>query len=63
MYLFDLCTLPSLNLAGHCGMSVPRACRPTMTSPVGLQIRRADDRLYRGRCGLRSGPRRTAARA
>ncbi|PQM47037.1 Glutamyl-tRNA(Gln) amidotransferase subunit A [Mycobacterium talmoniae] len=28
MYLFDLCTLP-LNLAGHCGMSVPSGCHRT----------------------------------
>ncbi|WP_094295500.1 Asp-tRNA(Asn)/Glu-tRNA(Gln) amidotransferase subunit GatA [Mycobacterium neumannii] len=49
MYLFDLCTLP-LNLAGHCGMSVPSALSPDDRLPVGLQIMApalADDRLYR----------------
>nr|WP_197696783.1 Asp-tRNA(Asn)/Glu-tRNA(Gln) amidotransferase subunit GatA [Mycobacterium sp. 852002-51152_SCH6134967] len=49
MYLFDLCTLP-LNLAGHCGMSVPSALSPDDKLPVGLQIMApalADDRLYR----------------
>ncbi|WP_102142986.1 Asp-tRNA(Asn)/Glu-tRNA(Gln) amidotransferase subunit GatA [Mycobacterium hubeiense] len=49
MYLFDLCTLP-LNLAGHCGMSVPAGLSPDDTLPVGLQIMApalADDRLYR----------------
>nr|WP_174523743.1 Asp-tRNA(Asn)/Glu-tRNA(Gln) amidotransferase subunit GatA [Mycolicibacterium novocastrense] len=49
MYLFDLCTLP-LNLAGHCGMSVPAALSPDDNLPVGLQIMApalADDRLYR----------------
>src|SRR6185437_2119245 len=30
MYLFDLCTLP-LNLAGHCGMSVPSGLSPGTT--------------------------------
>ena len=47
MYLFDLCTLP-LNLAGHCGMSVPSGLSDGL--PVGLQIMapaQADDRLYR----------------
>ena len=37
MYLFDLCTLP-LNLAGHCGMSVPSGLSPDDNLPVGLQI-------------------------
>ncbi|MET0898519.1 MAG: Asp-tRNA(Asn)/Glu-tRNA(Gln) amidotransferase subunit GatA [Mycobacterium sp.] len=49
MYLFDLCTLP-LNLAGHCGMSVPSGLSPDDNLPVGLQIMapaQADDRLYR----------------
>jgi aspartyl/glutamyl-tRNA(Asn/Gln) amidotransferase A subunit len=49
MYLFDLCTLP-LNLAGHCGMSVPSGLSPEDGLPVGLQIMApalADDRLYR----------------
>jgi len=49
MYLFDLCTLP-LNLAGHCGMSVPAGLAPDDSLPVGLQIMApalADDRLYR----------------
>ena len=49
MYLFDLCTLP-LNLAGHCGMSVPSGLSPDDKLPVGLQIMApalADDRLYR----------------
>jgi len=49
MYLFDLCTLP-LNLAGHCGMSVPAGLSPDDGLPVGLQIMApalADDRLYR----------------
>jgi aspartyl-tRNA(Asn)/glutamyl-tRNA(Gln) amidotransferase subunit A len=49
MYLFDLCTLP-LNLAGHCGMSVPSRLSPDDNLPVGLQIMApalADDRLYR----------------
>jgi aspartyl-tRNA(Asn)/glutamyl-tRNA(Gln) amidotransferase subunit A len=49
MYLFDLCTLP-LNLAGHCGMSVPSGLSPDDSLPVGLQIMApalADDRLYR----------------
>ena len=49
MYLFDLCTLP-LNLAGHCGMSVPSGLSPDDQLPVGLQIMApalADDRLYR----------------
>jgi len=49
MYLFDLCTLP-LNLAGHCGMSVPCGLSPDDNLPVGLQIMApalADDRLYR----------------
>ena len=49
MYLFDLCTLP-LNLAGHCGMSVPSGLSPDDALPVGLQIMApalADDRLYR----------------
>ena len=47
MYRFDLCTLP-LNLAGHCGMSVPSGLLGGL--PVGLQIMApalADDRLYR----------------
>ena len=47
MYQFDLCTLP-LNLAGHCGMSVPSGLVDGL--PAGLQIRApalADDRLYR----------------
>ena len=34
MYLFDLCTLP-LNLAGHCGMSVPSGLSPDDNLPVG----------------------------
>jgi aspartyl-tRNA(Asn)/glutamyl-tRNA(Gln) amidotransferase subunit A len=49
MYLFDLSTLP-LNLAGHCGMSVPSGLSPDDSLPVGLQIMApalADDRLYR----------------
>jgi len=49
MYLFDLCTLP-LNLAGHCGMSVPSGLSPDDSLPVGLQIMApalADERLYR----------------
>ncbi len=49
MYLFDLCTLP-LNLAGHCGMSVPSGLASDDGLPVGLQIMApalADDRLYR----------------
>ncbi len=49
MYLFDLCTLP-LNLAGHCGMSVPSGLSPDDKLPVGLQIMApalADERLYR----------------
>ena len=49
MYLFDLCTLP-LNLAGHCGMSVPSGLSADDELPVGLQIMApalADDRLYR----------------
>jgi len=49
MYLFDLCTLP-LNLAGHCGMSVPSGLSGDDGLPVGLQIMApalADDRLYR----------------
>jgi aspartyl-tRNA(Asn)/glutamyl-tRNA(Gln) amidotransferase subunit A len=49
MYLFDLCTLP-LNLAGHCGMSVPSGPSSDDNLPVGLQIMApalADDRLYR----------------
>jgi len=49
MYLFDLCTLP-LNLAGHCGMSVPSGPSSDDGLPVGLQIMApalADDRLYR----------------
>jgi aspartyl-tRNA(Asn)/glutamyl-tRNA(Gln) amidotransferase subunit A len=49
MYLFDLCTLP-LNLAGHCGMSVPSGLSSDDNLPVGLQIMApalADDRLYR----------------
>jgi aspartyl-tRNA(Asn)/glutamyl-tRNA(Gln) amidotransferase subunit A len=49
MYLFDLCTLP-LNLAGHCGMSVPAGLSPDDDLPVGMQIMApalADDRLYR----------------
>ena len=47
MYQFDLCTLP-LNLAGHCGMSVPSGLVDGL--PSGLQIMApalADDRLYR----------------
>ncbi|MGN7227002.1 Asp-tRNA(Asn)/Glu-tRNA(Gln) amidotransferase subunit GatA [Dietzia maris] len=47
MYQFDLCTLP-LNLAGHCGMSVPSGLVEGL--PAGLQIMApalADDRLYR----------------
>ena len=57
MYLFDLCTLP-LNLAGHCGMSVPSGLSPDDNLPVGLQIMApalADDRLYRVGAGLRGG--------
>jgi aspartyl-tRNA(Asn)/glutamyl-tRNA(Gln) amidotransferase subunit A len=49
MYLNDLCTLP-VNLAGHCGMSVPSGLSPDDSLPVGLQIMApalADDRLYR----------------
>ncbi|MGK2879699.1 MAG: Asp-tRNA(Asn)/Glu-tRNA(Gln) amidotransferase subunit GatA [Mycobacterium sp.] len=49
MYLFDLCTLP-LNLAGHCGMSVPSGLSRDDNLPVGLQIMApalGDDRLYR----------------
>lgn len=49
MYLFDLCTLP-LNLAGHCGISVPSGLSSDDQLPVGLQIMApafADDRLYR----------------
>ncbi|WP_172798293.1 Asp-tRNA(Asn)/Glu-tRNA(Gln) amidotransferase subunit GatA [Mycobacterium sp. GA-1285] len=49
MYLTDLCTLP-VNLAGHCGMSVPSVPSPDDELPVGLQIMApalADDRLYR----------------
>jgi len=49
MYLFDLCTLP-LNLAGHCGMSVPSGLSEDDGLPVGLQVMApalADDRLYR----------------
>lgn len=49
MYQFDLCTLP-LNLAGHCGMSVPSGLSADDGLPVGLQIMApalADDRLYR----------------
>ena len=49
MYLFDLCTLP-LNLAGHCGMSVPSGLSPDDNLPVVLQIMApalADDLLYR----------------
>ncbi|GFG49896.1 Asp-tRNA(Asn)/Glu-tRNA(Gln) amidotransferase GatCAB subunit A [Mycolicibacterium agri] len=49
MYLFDLCTLP-LNLAGHCGISVPSGLSPDDNLPVGLQIMApalADDRIYR----------------
>ncbi|MCG5434379.1 Asp-tRNA(Asn)/Glu-tRNA(Gln) amidotransferase subunit GatA [Mycobacterium sp. MYCO198283] len=48
MYLFDLCTLP-LNLAGHCGMSVPSGVSADDGLPVGLQLMApplADDRLY-----------------
>ena len=47
MYQFDLCTLP-LNLAGHCGMSVPSGLVDGL--PAGLQIMApalGDDRLYR----------------
>ena len=47
MYQFELCTLP-LNLAGHCGMSVPSGLVEGL--PAGLQIMApalADDRLYR----------------
>ena len=47
MYQFDLCTLP-LNLAGHCGMSVPSGLVDGL--PAGLQIMApalADERLYR----------------
>ncbi|MGW8592230.1 Asp-tRNA(Asn)/Glu-tRNA(Gln) amidotransferase subunit GatA [Dietzia sp. NPDC055340] len=47
MYQFDLCTLP-LNLAGHCGMSVPSGLVDGL--PVGMQIMApalADERLYR----------------
>jgi aspartyl-tRNA(Asn)/glutamyl-tRNA(Gln) amidotransferase subunit A len=49
MYLFDLCTLP-LNLAGHCGMSLPSGLSEEDGLPVGLQIMApalADDRIYR----------------
>ena len=47
MYKFDLCTLP-LNLAGHCGMSVPTGLVDGL--PTGMQIMApalADERLYR----------------
>ena len=47
MYQFDLCTLP-LNLAGHCGMSVPTGLVDGL--PAGMQIMApamADERLYR----------------
>ena len=47
MYQFDLCTLP-LNLAGHCGMSVPPGLVEGL--PAGLQTMApalADDRPYR----------------
>ena len=49
MYLNDLCTLP-VNLAGHCGISVPSGLSADDNLPVGLQIMApalADDRLYR----------------
>ena len=49
MYLFDLFTLP-LNLAGHCGMSLPAGHASDTGLPVGLQIMappQADDRLYK----------------
>ena len=49
MYLFDMFTLP-LNLAGHCGMSLPAGLAPDTGLPVGLQIMappQADDRLYK----------------
>ncbi len=64
MYLFDLCTLP-LNLAGHCGMSVPSGLSPDDNLPVGLQIMApalADDRLYRvgGAYEVARGPLPTA---
>ncbi len=62
MYLFDLCTLP-LNLAGHCGMSVPSGLSPDDNLPVGLQIMApalADDRLYRVGRRLRSCARSAA---
>ena len=64
MYLFDLCTLP-LNLAGHCGMSVPSGLSPDDNLPVGLQIMApalADDRLYRVGAAFESarGPLPTA---
>ncbi len=36
MYLFDLCTLP-LNLAGHCGMSVPSGLSEDDGLPVGCR--------------------------
>ena len=62
MYLFDLCTLP-LNLAGHCGMSVPAGLSPDDGLPVGLQIMApalADDRLYRVGAAFGSGARPAA---
>ena len=49
MYLFDMFTLP-LNLAGHCGMSLPAGLASDTGLPVGLQIMappQADDRLYK----------------
>ena len=49
MYLFDMFTLP-LNLAGHCGMSLPSGVASDTGLPTGLQIMappQADDRLYR----------------
>ena len=62
MYLFDLCTLP-LNLAGHCGMSVP-------SGPVARRLaagRAADHGARAGRRPavpggrrLRGGPRAAA---
>ena len=62
MYLFDLCTLP-LNLAGHCGMSVPSglaAGRRIARWPAdhGARARRRQALPRRRR--LRGGPRSAA---
>ena len=64
MYLFDLCTLP-LNLAGHCGMSVPSGLSDDDNLPVGLQIMApalADDRIYRVGAAYEAARGRAAAR-